>query len=144
VVARLAAEAPPRIAAGADMRLVLSFGANDATVEDGRPRVEPAASVRALEDALGLGLPAFVVGPPPANDDAQIDRIASLSERFAVVCAARGVPYVDVVGDLRRHGAWLREARTGDGAHPGAGGYARLAGLVREPLLRWLSAPAGG
>jgi acyl-CoA thioesterase-1 len=83
-------------------------------------------------------LPAFVVGPPPANDEAQIERIAGLSARFATVCATRGTPYVAVVEDLRREGPWLAEARAGDGAHPGAGGYARLASRVRAPFLAWL------
>jgi lysophospholipase L1-like esterase len=105
----------------------------------GRVRVEPPESVRALRDALAqsaaLGLPTFVVGPPPANDDAQADRIAALSARFAQACT---VPYVEVVHDLRAAGPWVPEARAADGAHPGAGGYAQLAELVREPLLAWL------
>ena len=36
VVARWAVEARPRIAPGADCRVVFSFGANDATIEVGR------------------------------------------------------------------------------------------------------------
>jgi lysophospholipase L1-like esterase len=28
--------------------------------------------------------------------------------------------------------AWLAEAEAGDGAHPGAGGYAALAGIVHD------------
>jgi lysophospholipase L1-like esterase len=142
VAARFAAEAPPRLVAGADCRAVISFGANDATLEDGRPRVPAQASVAALEDVLGraavLGLPAFVVGPPPANDEAQSDRIAALSARFAEACASHGTPYVAVVDELRRAGPWLAEARAGDGAHPGAGGYAQLADCVRAPFLAWL------
>lgn len=138
VVARIPAEAAPRIAPRADCRLVLSFGANDATLQNGRPRVDPDRSVAVLEEALGLGPRAFVVGPPPANDAAHADRIAALSERFALVCERRSVPYVPVVGELRRTGPWLAEARAGDGAHPSAGGYAQLAALVREPFLAWL------
>jgi acyl-CoA thioesterase I len=144
VVARLEPEARPRFAPGAECRVVFSFGANDATLEDGRPRVAPAEAVAALERALAeaadLGLPAFVVGPPPANDDAQIERIAELSARFDATCSAGGVPFIEVVAALRRSGPWLREARAGDGAHPGAGGYAQLTELVRRPFLRWLGA----
>jgi acyl-CoA thioesterase I len=83
VVARWRTEALPRLAPGADCRVAFSFGANDATLEDGRVRVDPSESVATLESALG-------------------------------------------------------EARAGDGAHPGAGGYAQLAELVRGPFLDWL------
>ena len=103
---------------------------------------EPDAGVAALQEGLAraaaLGLPAFVVGPPPANDEAQADRIVALSARFAAACAGAGTPYVDVAADLRRGGPWLAEARAGDGAHPGAGGYGQLADRVRAPFLRWL------
>jgi acyl-CoA thioesterase-1 len=141
VVARWAVEARPRIAPGTDSRVVFSFGANDTTFEVGRERVPPDDGVRALDAALGhaagLGLPALVVGPPPVGDDGQAERITALSGRFAEACASRRVPYVPVVEDLRRDGPWLAEARAGDGAHPGAGGYAQLAALVQEPFLRW-------
>ena len=141
VVARWRAEARPRIVAGADTRVVFSFGANDATEEEGSLRVAPEDSVRALraalEGAAELGLPAFVVGPPPTGDDAHAERIEALSARLAGACSA---PFVEVAGPLRRCGPWLAEARAGDGAHPGAGGYAQLAGLVREPFLRWAGA----
>jgi lysophospholipase L1-like esterase len=142
VVARMATEVPPRVAPGADTRIVLSFGANDATVEHGRVRVAPEEGVAALEKALGFGLPAFVVGPPPVSDEEHDARIEALSARFAEVCAARDVPFLGVVAALRRTGPWCGEARAGDGAHPGAGGYAQLAALVADPLLRWLADPA--
>jgi acyl-CoA thioesterase I len=142
VVARFALEAPARIVAGADCRVVFSFGANDATFEDGRARVAPDASVAALREGLAraaaLGLPAFVVGPPPANDEAQADRIVALSARFAAACAGAGTPYVEVAEELRRGGPWRAEAAAGDGAHPGAGGYRQLADRVRAPFLGWL------
>jgi acyl-CoA thioesterase-1 len=48
------------------------------------------------------------------------------------------VPFVEVVHDLRASGPWLAEARAGDGAHPGAGGYTQLAAVVRAPFLAWL------
>lgn len=139
VVARWRAEALPRIAPGADTRVVFSFGANDATQEDGRVRVEPDASVRGLQEALAgaaqLALPAFVVGPPPVADPAHADRIEALSARLAAACT---VPFVDVARALRDSGPWVAEARANDGAHPGAGGYAQLTALVRDPLLRWV------
>jgi acyl-CoA thioesterase-1 len=53
VAARWRAEALPRLAAGSDARVVLSFGANDTTVDDGCLRVEPERSCAALADILG-------------------------------------------------------------------------------------------
>ena len=139
VVARLEAEAAPRLVAEEPCRLVLSFGANDATVEDGRVRVAPEHSVAALREALRiagrLGAPAFVVGPPPVAEPAHAERIAGLSARLAAACT---VPYVEVASALRASGPWMAEARAGDGAHPAAAGYGQLAGIVRAPFLRWL------
>lgn len=146
IAQRWLAEARPRLAPGADSRVVFSFAINDATIEDGRPRVEPAASVatleRVLDEAAALALPAFVVGPASSCDDAQDARIASLSERFAAVCAARAVPFVGVIEALRATPAWAAEASAGDGVHPAAGGYDALARLVLAGgWLDWLGRP---
>lgn len=128
----------------AETRLVLSFGVNDTTLEGDRRRVEAAASIQALDRALGeaddLGLPTFVVGPAPVEERQQTDRIAALSSAFARLCAKRGVPFVDVVGALRRSQVWLEEVAADDGAHPGAEGYALLAELVMSSgWLAWLA-----
>jgi lysophospholipase L1-like esterase len=143
VLERWEAEARPRVSPEADCRLVFSFGANDATVENGSPRVSAADSVAGMSQAIAgaarLALPVLVVGPPPANDDDQQERIVRLSARFAEVAEERGVPYVDVAGRLRASSTWIREAQAGDGAHPGRSGYALLAELVMEPWLAWLA-----
>ena len=134
VAARWRAEMRPRLLAGADCRVVFSFGTNDATFEDGRARVEPQASVlmleRVLDEAARLGLTAFVVGPAPSCDPGQDDRVSALSARFATVCAARSVPFVEVIEALRATAAWAEEAQAGDGVHPAAGGYEALTALV--------------
>jgi acyl-CoA thioesterase-1 len=136
VAARWEAETRPRLLAGADCRVVFSFGTNDATLEDGRPRVDAETSVltleRVLDEAARLGLPAFVVGPPPSCDPDQDDRVAALSARFETACRARSVPFVGVVAALRATPIWADEARAGDGVHPGAGGYEALAALVLD------------
>jgi lysophospholipase L1-like esterase len=134
VAARWLVEARPRLLAGADCRVVFAFGVNDATVEDGAPRVDPTDSAATLERVLGeaaqLGLPAFVVGPGPVCDPEHTARIAALSARFEAICAQRDVPFVAVVEALGVSPAWLDEAARGDGAHPAAGGYDALARLV--------------
>ncbi|NKY41398.1 GDSL family lipase, partial [Cellulomonas septica] len=43
---------------------------------------------------------------------------------------ALGAPYVPTVGPLLDDPVWRAEVSAGDGAHPGAAGYERLAALV--------------
>ncbi len=147
VAVRWRFEAMPRLLAGADCRVVFAVGANDTTAEDGRVRVTPDRSCMALDKMLDqaatLGLPAAVAGPPPVGDAAQQARAVALSEAFAGVCAARGVPFWPVAEALLASPAWLEEQAAGDGAHPAAGGYDLLAdALVEAGLLAWLLAPA--
>jgi acyl-CoA thioesterase-1 len=143
VAARWLAEARPRADAGIDCRVVFSFGANDATIEDARERVAPAESAatlhRVLGEAAALGLASFVVGPAPVGEPEQDDRIAMLRTRFAAVCDARAVTFVPIDEPLRASAAWLAEAAEGDGTHPAAGGYGALAALVLAGgWLAWL------
>jgi lysophospholipase L1-like esterase len=145
VAARWRDEARPRLRAQAGYGVVFGFGVNDTTVEDGRPRVEPGDGVdalgRVLDGARELALAALVVGLPPAGEPGQDVRVGALSAAFADVAAARGVPFVDVFGSLCANAAWTAEAAAGDGAHPGAGGYAALARLVlARGWLEWLAA----
>jgi acyl-CoA thioesterase I len=134
VAARWRAEALPRLTPGSDARVVLSFGANDTTVEDGCLRVEPARSCGALADMLGeavsLGLSVLMVGPAPVDDPEQNERIRRLSVAFADVCCGAGVAFVSVVEPLLASQVWMREVAAGDGAHPAAEGYEALSDRV--------------
>jgi acyl-CoA thioesterase-1 len=143
IAARWRREALPRIEPSAVTRVVFSFGVNDTTMEDRCERVGPEASAavlaQVLDEAARLDLPALVVGPAPVADVAQTARVARLSERFAGVCAQRAVPFVSVVAALAQTSPWIAESRAGDGAHPGAGGYAALARLVLDGgWLDWI------
>lgn len=148
VLARWQTEVTPRITDEADCRVVLSFGANDATCENGRPRVpaieSPQNLSRALAGARRRALPVFVVGPPPVDGDAQQERISALSAGFREVAERDGTPYVDLAESLRASPLWRRELQAGDGAHPGSAGYALLAELVMPAWLAWLASPARG
>ena len=148
VLARWQSEVTPRVADEADCRVVFSFGANDATCENGRPRVAPAESVenlsRALAAARRCALPVLVVGPPPVNDDGQQERIRMLSAGFRDVAERAGTPYVDRAEPLRASPLWRRELTAGDGAHPGSAGYALMADLIMPAWLAWLAVPADG
>jgi acyl-CoA thioesterase-1 len=143
VAARWRDEARPRLRAQASYGVVFGFGVNDTTAEDGRLRVEPSETVdalgRVLDGAQELGLPTLVVGPPPAGEPAQDVRVGALSAALAHGAATRGVPFVDVFGSLCANAAWTAETAAGDGAHPGAGGYAALGRLVLAGgWLEWL------
>ena len=131
-------EVAVRRGAGAQERLVVSFGVNDTA--DGRVTPErTVANLRALlTDAAAAGLPVLVVGPPPVADEAQNRRIAALDERLAATTAQAGASYVSVFATLRQASEWVNEVAAGDGAHPAAGGYDLLADLVAPPWLEWL------
>jgi acyl-CoA thioesterase I len=135
---RLSAETAARWVAGCDNRLVVSFGVNDMTEVDGAVRVAPERSVANLrgiaEHAGAQGVPLLVVGPPPVADRDQNDRIEALDERFA----EEVFPYVSVFGALHLERDWMRAVALGDGAHPGAEGYALLAELVLPAWEDWL------
>jgi acyl-CoA thioesterase-1 len=143
IAARWAAECAPRLAGGEwEPRVVLSTGVNDTTLEDGELRLAPERSAAALAEVLAgaaaAGWPVLVVGPPAVADDAHNARTAALDDRFAEICAEHGVPYVPVVRHLAGNETWMREVTDGDGAHPGAAGYAVLADLVHPTWSTWL------
>ncbi|ODU03556.1 MAG: hypothetical protein ABS81_13750 [Pseudonocardia sp. SCN 72-86] len=141
VLRRWESEVAARRAPGCDERLVVSFGVNDSIVEDGRLRVAADESVANLGLLLGGStLPTFVVGPPPIADASVNRRVVELSARFGDVCAAAGVPFVEVVHDLADDDVWTAEVRDGDGAHPDAAGYDRLAALLLPTWLDWIGA----
>lgn len=127
VAARLRAEARPRLAIETEGRVVLSFGANDCTIEDGTPRVALERSCAALAKILGettaAAMPTMMIGPAAVSDAEQNGRIKTLSAAFAEVCDGSGIPFVSVIEPLLGADAWMREVAAGDGAHPGAAGY---------------------
>ena len=148
VVARWRAEAVARMRAQAGYGVVIGFGTNDMTHEDGALRAEPGAAVdalgRVLDGAAQLGCGAFVVGPAPSGDPVQDERIRALSAALASVAAQRGVPFVPVIDALCADPGWTGEAAAGDGTHPGAEGYAALARLVLAGgWMAWLGGLGG-
>ncbi len=145
VLRRCWPEAEARTLPGADNRLVVSVGANDAVEEAGSPRVaheETLANLAALlAGARERGLGALVVGPPPvlSGGAAHLERLRRLAPELAGICTAFEVPFVDVTEALAADPVWAAEAEAGDGAHPGASGYGRLAQLVLDGGFRsWL------
>jgi lysophospholipase L1-like esterase len=144
LLARWQFECEQRLPAGAEGRVAFSFGVNDTTEESGRPRVTPDDSTanltRILAGALAAGWQPLMIGPLPVDDPQHNLRSAALGQNFRKICADLGVGYVDVFEQLLTHDVWRSEIRTGDGAHPGAGGYQALADLIEPHWLSWLAA----
>jgi lysophospholipase L1-like esterase len=119
--------------------VVFSFGVNDTTLEEGQCRVSERQSVENAREMLRVAKTAYsvaMVGPPPNADVEQNRRTQQLSQLFATVAKNEDVPFLSVFDELAADEVWMREVAAGDGAHPGAGGYARLAALV-ETWPRW-------
>ena len=120
--------------ADASYGVVLSFGANDMLVQDNRLRVAPGRSIGTLNRLIDLaqagGFGVMVVGPPPVGEPEEDERIRELSSQFAHVVTHRNLRYVETARVLSAHDVWRSEAAASDGSHPGAGGYAALAGIV--------------
>jgi acyl-CoA thioesterase I len=146
VAARWRAEARPRLPrAGAegDPRVVLAFGVNDVSLEEESRRLTQEQSLLSLEEVLlgaqALGLRRFVIGPAAVDEEATNDRIAELSYAYRMLCARHRVPFVPLVDSLRANDTWRQSIAAGDGAHPGAAGYAEIAQLVLAAgWLDWL------
>lgn len=148
VAARWQTEAWPRLRADAAHGVVFAVGANDACgdpTDADPPRLDLAASVATVADLLEaaalMQLPAFVVGPPPVGEPAADERVAALTDAYGRLCRSRDVPFAPVAPTLLADPLWREEAHAGDGAHPAAAGYARLAELVLAGGFQaWLAA----
>lgn len=141
IAGRWRAECAARLPRECDGRVVISLGVNDTTVEDGVTRMAVNASAKYLDSMLdGVqkeGWSALVVGPPPVADPVQNERIAELEVGISTVCGPAEVSYIRVFDQLAADPVWMREVADGDGAHPGARGYQRLAELVWPHWHAW-------
>jgi lysophospholipase L1-like esterase len=137
--ARWRAEVEARLPPEVEGRVVFSFGANDAV-----QGIAPSATLehaRALLSEAAVRWPVFMVGVVPLPDKTVRTRITVLDEALATLCVSLGISYLSVFDHLMETSVWLDEARAGDGAHPGAGGYSRLAAVIlaSESWRRWMA-----
>lgn len=140
IVRRWQAECPARLLPNTRNHVVLSFGANDVSLVNGRRRIaedDTLTNLRAILDAATPLYRTLVVGPPPNADSEHNARLAQLSLRMENVAATVGVPFVATLPLLVNDRTWGDEVRGNDGAHPRAGGYARLAEIVAASGLWW-------
>lgn len=136
IARRWRSEAEARLPPQTDGRLVFSFGVNDCVIEDGRQRVafdESLANGRAVLGEASRWKPCLFIGPPPVADEGINRRIANLSEALAALCRDLTIPCLPIFGTLSQSPLWMDEVASGDGAHPGAGGY----GLLADHISRW-------
>ncbi|WP_328662736.1 GDSL-type esterase/lipase family protein [Nocardia salmonicida] len=148
VLRRCWREVDPRVLPGADNRLVISFGSNDAVVEDGSVRVGKARCLDNLATLLAesreRAIHPLVIGPPPVVDGGEehLRRTVELADDMAKLCGARDVPFVATTKHLAEDPIWAGEAASGDGAHPGGAGYQRLAELILDGGWHsWIARP---
>lgn len=138
IARRWQAEAAAHLHNASDGRFIFSFGANDAAQT--LPPSETLANAAAILSAASARAPTLMIGPAPIADDITANqRIARLCLALASLCRTLALPYLPIHAALAATPAWMEEARHGDGAHPGAGGYAALAALVEAwpPWRRW-------
>lgn len=130
-----------------DGRVVFSFGLNDTSIENGKPRVELKRSVENTYNILSVAkqlYPVLLIGPAPyaeQEDAERRHRNTDLSHQLAVVSQQLDVPYLDVFPILEKSSIWIDEAKANDGVHPKAGGYTEFAKIVEnwDAWLNWFS-----
>lgn len=138
VATRGANECRARLRAGDKKAVVLAFGAND--VSQG---VSPEATMVSLESLIAWSerqrFWTFVVSPPPMPG-AKAEACAAMTEAMAQVCAKRNIAVFDLGAEVADWDGWWAEAQAGDGAHPGAASYERLASAFAawRPWREWL------
>ena len=130
IQARWKAEVEARLPSEHEGRVVFSFGANDAVQEI--PLAETLANAEAILSEAKSRWPVFMVGIAPIPIKAVIERSRVLDQAYVPLCARLSIPFLSAFDHLMATPVWLDEARAGDGAHPGAEGYARLAAFILE------------
>ena len=143
---RLAREVAPRLRQAEVPRIVVSYGVNDTSFENGTTRVSRADSVAALRSInIASGRTELMfIGPPAVDDDYQNERISDLSDALQKESNSLGIPYLGCFESTVANSVWRRQVREGDGFHPDATGYEQLAAIIQAPLLEWLSPHAIG
>ncbi len=145
IAARWEPECAVRLPEGCDGRIVLSCGMNDTMMENGKERVPAGESVAAVREILrgAAKYRLFFIGPPPVEEDEQNERIQHLSEAYAAEAEARGIPYVDLFTPLVNDISFRQEISRNDGAHPGSGGYSKMANIIGASPHWWFRERTG-
>lgn len=138
IKARWLAETSPRLPEGGIPAFIFCCGAVDAARNlDFDEAITGLRQMLTAARALGQCL---FLTPPPLADPGAAAREKSLAAAFKGVCTDLDVPCLDLFGSLAERPDYLQDLR--DGLHPGAAGYAIIAGLVDAwPVWRGLFEP---
>jgi lysophospholipase L1-like esterase len=142
IAARWQEECRRRLPPTIDGRVVVSFGANDTTMEQGRQRLSRDTTLHYLRTIVHDAqrhYPVLLVGPPPVAEAAHNARITALCHAMAAVAQELGTPYLPVCEPLLQGQTWVQEAAQYDGAHPRQEGYTALAALVQAWPAWWFT-----
>ncbi len=133
VLRRADSELAARLGAGDRRAVVFAFGTNDLVRGVGLD--ETAANARALIGASReAGRAVFFVLPPVfTTAEKPAAALRGIAGALAGVCAAEGVPVLDLAAVVPDWSVWWAQAAAGDGAHPNAEGY----GLIAEAFNGW-------
>ena len=134
IAARWESETQRRLPDSCTPYIVFSFGVNDTTIVGGMRSVAEEESVdntrQILRTARQRGYRVALIGPPPIADTQQNMRTGQLSVALARVAESEGAPVLSVFNELVADPVWMAEVAAGDGAQPGAAGYAQFAAVV--------------
>ena len=140
IAGRVEREVTERIAdRGERQGIVLSYGANDIRLEcPTEESVQAAADV--IVWAQSQGYTVFMMGAPHAAEP-ELDALrAQLNLALEQTARELDTPFLDIRAALADWSVWHGECAAGDGIHPNAGGYAKVAEMfdVWKPWRDWL------
>ncbi|THB66002.1 MAG: hypothetical protein D6E12_11455 [Desulfovibrio sp.] len=142
ILARWQDEASRRKLGAQPMRLVFAFGAVDACLD---PEVnleldESLANARAILSEAAKDHELLMIGPPAVAAPEFAQRAAALSTALGELCEELDVPFLSILPELQESEIYMADLASGDGVHPGSGGYANIFRLVEgwDAWRAWL------
>ncbi len=111
-------------------KLVFSFGVAD-VVNRVNAAESLAAGIHILTQAKEMG-DVMLIGPTPTGDPEKSREITQLSGMFSSMCEQLAVPFVPTIDAMHDSSVYEHALRDGDGVHPTASGYAKLAEHIMQ------------
>jgi acyl-CoA thioesterase-1 len=142
ILLRWQRECSHRLPEDCDGRIVISFGVNDTMLVNGVQRITLDESLHNLRDFLSgaAKYTLLMVGPPPVADAVHNSRIGNLSAALRQEARKLGLPFVELFSPLVNDSDYQRDVAAGDGAHPHAAGYVKMANIIGASKAWWFCA----